>query len=93
MSEDKRQTDRVPIELKVEYKRLNTFFSDYTKNISKGGTFIKTKRPLDIGTEFVFQLHVPARTGLVKVAVSTNCWASSLPFKLICSGYALRDWT
>jgi len=40
MSEDKRQTERVPIELKVEYKRLNTFFSDYTKNISKGGTFI-----------------------------------------------------
>lgn len=52
---------RAPIELKVEYKKLNTFFSDYTKNISKGGTFIKTERPLKVGTEFVFKLFVPSR--------------------------------
>lgn len=52
---------RAPIELKVEYKKLNSFFADYTKNISKGGTFIKTERPLKIGTEFVFKLFVPNR--------------------------------
>jgi type IV pilus assembly protein PilZ len=57
--DDRREHDRTPIELKVEYKRLNTFFSDYTKNISKGGTFIKTTKPLPIGTEFVFKLFVP----------------------------------
>lgn len=50
---------RAPIELKVEYKRLNSFFADYTRNISKGGTFIKTAKPLAIGTEFVFKLSVP----------------------------------
>lgn len=50
---------RHPIELKVEYKRLNAFFADYTRNISKGGTFIKTDKPLGVGTEFVFELHVP----------------------------------
>ncbi len=49
----------MPIALKVEYKRLNSFFADYTKNISRGGTFIRTKNPLAIGTEFVFQLTVP----------------------------------
>jgi len=43
----------------VEYKKLNTFFADYTKNICKGGTFIRTKKPLDVGTIFVFQLTVP----------------------------------
>jgi type IV pilus assembly protein PilZ len=47
------------IELTVEYKRLNAFFADYTKNISRGGTFIKTERPLPIGTEFTFKLAVP----------------------------------
>ena len=52
---------RAPIELKVEYKRLNTFFADYTKNISRGGTFIKTTRPLPVGTEFLFKLFVPGR--------------------------------
>jgi type IV pilus assembly protein PilZ len=56
---DRREHGRQPIELKVEYKRLNSFFSDYTRNISRGGTFIKTSRPLDVGTEFIFKLYVP----------------------------------
>jgi type IV pilus assembly protein PilZ len=54
-----RKDARAPIELKVEYTRLNGFFADYARNISKGGTFIKTRRPLEIGTEFVFRLIVP----------------------------------
>lgn len=56
---DRRGGDRAPIELKVEYKRLNSFFADYTKNISRGGTFIQTDRPLTVGTEFLFELGVP----------------------------------
>ncbi len=56
---DRRREPRAPIELRVEYKRLNTFFADYTKNISRGGTFIATERPLDIGTEFIFALDLP----------------------------------
>jgi type IV pilus assembly protein PilZ len=56
---ERRDGPRLPIELRVEYKKLNTFFADYTKNICKGGTFIRTKKPLDIGTIFVFQLSVP----------------------------------
>lgn len=61
-NEGERRVDtRRPIELKVEYKRLNTFFADYTKNISRGGTFIKTSRPLPVGTEFLFKLFVPGR--------------------------------
>ena len=66
MAEDlpeRRSEERRPIELKVEYKRLNTFFADYTKNISRGGTFIKTRRPLPVGTEFLFKLFVPGRDG------------------------------
>ena len=59
---ERRDSARRPIELKVEYKRLNTFFADYTKNISRGGTFIKTSRPLPVGTEFLFKLIVPGRT-------------------------------
>jgi type IV pilus assembly protein PilZ len=56
---DRREDGRAPIELKVSYKRVNSFFADYTKNISRGGTFIGTKRPLKMGTEFVFALEVP----------------------------------
>ena len=56
---ERRREPRAPIELRVEYKRLNTFFADYTKNISRGGTFIATERPLEAGTEFVFALDLP----------------------------------
>ena len=56
-----REHGRAPIELKVDYKKLNSFFADYTKNISKGGTFIKTRKTLPVGTRFLFRLTVPGR--------------------------------
>jgi type IV pilus assembly protein PilZ len=58
---ENRQYGRAPIELKVDYRKLNSFFADYTKNISKGGTYIKTRKSLPIGTRFVFRLSIPAR--------------------------------
>lgn len=74
---ERRRGGRAAIELNVEYKRLNTFFADYTRNISKGGTFIRTEKPLPIKTEFVFALTIrglaePLRLrGQVKWIVST----------------------
>ena len=56
---ERRIQPRAPIELRVEYQRFNTFLADYTKNISRGGTFIATEKPLPEGTEFRFQLTVP----------------------------------
>lgn len=55
---DRRNNNRSAIELNVEYKRLNTFFADYTRNISQGGTFIRTERPLAVATEFIFALTI-----------------------------------
>jgi type IV pilus assembly protein PilZ len=58
---ENRQHPRAPIELRVDYRKLNAFFADYTKNISKGGTFIKTRKALPVGTRFLFRLAVPGR--------------------------------
>jgi type IV pilus assembly protein PilZ len=58
---DRRRFPRHAIALRVDYKRMNTFFADYAKNISKGGTFIRTSKPLDAGTEFVFVLSIPGQ--------------------------------
>jgi type IV pilus assembly protein PilZ len=58
---DRRGSPRHAITLRVDYKRMNTFFADYAKNISKGGTFIRTSKPLEIGTEFVFVLSIPGQ--------------------------------
>ena len=59
-SDDRRDDPRGAIELKVEYRRLNAFFADYARNISNGGTFIVTNKPLPIGTEFLFKLFIPS---------------------------------
>jgi len=58
-NDEKRTSQRAPIELQVDYKRLNSFFADYTKNISKGGTFIHTPHPLPEGTTFHFKISLP----------------------------------
>ncbi len=55
---ERRDASRAAVTLRVEYKRLNAFFADYTNNISKGGSFIRTTKPLAVGTEFVFELAI-----------------------------------
>ncbi len=65
---ERREHARAPIELQVDYKKLNSFFADYTKNISKGGTFIKTNKPLPDGTRFLFRLVVPGRAAAFELA-------------------------
>jgi type IV pilus assembly protein PilZ len=59
---ERRTSQRHAITLRVDYKRMNTFFADYAKNISKGGTLIRTSKPLDVGTEFVFVLSIPGQS-------------------------------
>ena len=58
--EDLRTGVRAPLRLRVDYERMNSFFADYTKNLSKGGTFIKTTRPLEIGARCQFSFTLPA---------------------------------
>ncbi len=76
--------DRAPITLRVDYKRLNTFFADYTKNISKGGTFIHTTKALEAGTDFTFVLSLPDAIqlelkGVVKWVVPESAASSENP--------------
>lgn len=60
LADDRRRAPRAPIELKVEYKRTNAFLAEYTRNISRGGTFIRTDKPLEIGTKFQFDMSIPS---------------------------------
>jgi len=64
---ERRRFPRHAITLRVDYKRMNTFFADYAKNISKGGTFIRTSKPLDSGTEFVFVLSIPGQPDQIQL--------------------------
>jgi len=55
-----RRSQSAAVRLRIDYERMNAFFADYTKNISKGSTFIKTTRPLQVGSRCQFALSLPA---------------------------------
>lgn len=56
---ERRETERAAVELPIEYERLNALLSDYTHNISRGGTFIRTEEPLALGTVISFTIMAP----------------------------------
>ena len=51
--------DRVPLNLEVEYRTAGAFLVAYTANLSKGGLFIETSRPLTVGTDLLVKFSVP----------------------------------
>jgi uncharacterized protein (TIGR02266 family) len=55
---EKRKYKRAPISMQVRYKSLDTFFYDYALNISHGGIFVKTRKPLARGAEVEIEFEV-----------------------------------
>jgi type IV pilus assembly protein PilZ len=55
--ENQRREKRCPATLKVTYNSFLEFKSEYTKNVSQGGMFIKTDHPHEIGSRIDVQLH------------------------------------
>lgn len=62
---ERRESGRASLQLPIEYEQLNAFLSDYTHNISRGGTFIRTERPLEAGTTLSFTIRAPELGELV----------------------------
>jgi uncharacterized protein (TIGR02266 family) len=58
--------DRIAISLEVEYRTAGAFLVSYTANLSKGGLFIETLRPLTIGTELLLKFSIPGQ-GAIEV--------------------------
>ncbi len=62
---DTRRDKRAPVSLKVRFKSatFDEFVEHYSSDISRGGIFIKSKKPLSVGTllKFEFQLKDESR--------------------------------
>ncbi len=54
---------RKPARLKLHYREKDAFVAEYRDNLRRGGTFIKTEKPLAVGRECVFEIDAP---GLVE---------------------------
>ncbi|MBI4508514.1 MAG: TIGR02266 family protein [Deltaproteobacteria bacterium] len=61
--QDRRRAQREPLTLKVEYTDASQLLGDYTENISRGGTFVLTRREIPVGTPVKLILSFP---GLLK---------------------------
>jgi molecular chaperone DnaK len=48
-----------PARLKMNYRSVDAFVMEYRRNLERGGTFIRTPKPLPIGRECIFELRIP----------------------------------
>jgi uncharacterized protein (TIGR02266 family) len=65
---DKRQSHRLHHELPVAYRSVGGFLSDWATDISRGGLFINTRKPLPVGTPVRLTLQLPAAKCPVDIA-------------------------
>ena len=59
--QNKRGQTRVVADVKVDYRTIGTFVTDYTANLSKGGVFVKTSLPLEPGEQVRLRVTIPGQ--------------------------------
>jgi len=70
---ESRLEGRLPMRILVEYESMEDFLVDYTANVSIGGMFIQTTRPLEVGTRFRLRIAIPGRKQPI-ATTATVCW-------------------
>lgn len=69
----RRELLRVDAKVEVEFKSFDQFYREYTKNISKGGLFIKTRQALPVQTVLEIMLRLPGEKPLSLVGEVVHC--------------------
>ena len=67
MADDKRNDDRSQVVLKIKFKseNLDQFIQRYSVDVSQGGIFIRTKKPLDVGQKLRFEFQLKDSSPLI----------------------------
>ncbi|HVK87838.1 MAG TPA: response regulator [Kofleriaceae bacterium] len=73
-----RKHERAAVTLVVDYDGAEDFVGDYTENLSRGGTFIHTSRPFEIGSVVRLVLSFPGLLQAVAIDAVVR-WARSEP--------------
>ena len=56
-----------PVRLKVAYKTPESLLGELTKSVGRGGVRVEARKPLPVGTQFVFELRSPGVKEVVEV--------------------------
>ena len=57
--QERRQSPRADVLVRVDYQTVDELFSDFASNINEGGMFVETEKPPAVGTEVSLQFRVP----------------------------------
>ncbi len=57
--DNKRKALRLHHEIPVAYRTVGSFLTDWATNISRGGLFINTRKPLPVGTDVKILVQLP----------------------------------
>lgn len=60
--EERRGEDRIRAEVKVDYRTVGSFITDYSANISHGGMFVATSLPLPVNERVRLRITLPGET-------------------------------
>jgi len=63
---DRRKHPRKEVWIEIHYQHLDDFFYDYAINLSRGGMFIKTAKPIAIGTEIKLRFTIPGHKEVIE---------------------------
>ncbi len=58
-AQNKRRATRLHHEIPVAYRSVGSFLTDWATNISRGGLFINTRKPLPVGTSVKILVQLP----------------------------------
>jgi uncharacterized protein (TIGR02266 family) len=58
-TDNKRKAARLHHEIPVAYRSVGSFLTDWATNISHGGLFINTRKPLPVGTAVKILIQLP----------------------------------
>ncbi len=64
---DNRRHDRLDIALVVDYEGADDLVSDFTINLSSGGTFVQTAREFEVGTRITLSLSFPGLLESIRI--------------------------
>lgn len=65
---EQRSDERIPCLIAVDYSDQKRVYHDFIQDLSKGGVFIETKEPLEIGERISLTFAMPATQNHFKIS-------------------------
>jgi uncharacterized protein (TIGR02266 family) len=60
--DNRREHERVPLQVEVSLTSENNFYTGFTSDISEGGIFVATRETVPVGTKLTFELKLGSGT-------------------------------